>query len=101
MTSQCQGHAAESARAENPEALRLADLLDFNASSGHFTTSDQEEEAATELRRLHALCEEMGEALNLLLDEVFASGNGDASDYGWPKALNSSKAALAKWKESK
>lgn len=96
MTNPCQGHAAESARAEKPEALRLADLLDFNASSGHFTTSDQEEEAATELRRLHALCQEMGEALSAALTHF----GMDEDDWSKP-TFDQMRAVLNKWKESK
>lgn len=86
---------------EQPEALRLADKFRQLIIAFGMTERGNVAAAERELRRLHALCEELGGALNLLLDEVYASGNGDASDYGWPKALNSSKAALAKWKESK
>lgn len=71
MTNPCQGHAAESARAEQPEALRLADMvLRLRSHLGPWRDeSDPDEqaawdgytEAAAELRRLHALCEEIAE----------------------------------------
>jgi hypothetical protein len=39
---------------------------------------------------------DMYEALEALLYEVDASGNGTAQDHGWPAAVSASRAALAK-----
>jgi hypothetical protein len=44
---------------EQPEALRLADLVDHGSDSSHI-----EREVAAELRRLHALNGELLEALD-------------------------------------
>ncbi len=65
MTNPCQGHAAESAWAEKPEALRLADELDELYKTDGIGGVD---EAAAELRRLHALCGEMAGALRYTLE---------------------------------
>jgi len=48
-----------------PEALRLADLLDSAPYSSSLTN-----DAAEELRRLHAVNEELLEALKLMLDDA-------------------------------
>ncbi len=94
MTNPCQGHAAESARAEKPEALRLADELDEFYKTDGIGGVD---EAAAELRRLHALCEEMGEAL----DEMLTKFTKAQSTLKESEARIKAHAALAKWKESK
>ena len=99
---------------EQPEALRLANLLDFNSSSGHFTTSDEEAEAAAELRRLHALCEEMGDVIEMVADlssqewqERDGTRKGTTDNLGkrmWfisDSVMQEVKKASAKWKESK
>ena len=61
---------------EQPEALRLANRMALIGAS----MDGDADRAAAELRRLHALCEEMGEALEI---------------------ADGTLAALAKWKESK
>lgn len=73
-----------------PKALRLADELyvgDFDYLTNHG--------AAEELRRLHALCEEMAGALESVDDDtqhgMFITGS----------TRTEVRAALAKWKESK
>lgn len=73
---------------KQPKALRLADELDEFYKTDGIGGVD---EAAEELRRLHALCEEMGEALEDLIDTGFTRG---------PQGKRATK-ALAKWKESK
>lgn len=89
---------------KQPEALRLADELE----NGHcfesqpqvvygWITGDPTSDAATELRRLHALCQEMGEALERSDKELGASA-GYHRD-GPTRSANA--AALTKWKESK
>lgn len=74
-----------------PEALRLADLmLEKPDSDGHCM------KAAAELRRLHALCDEMGDALEAADEQLMLEGlNPDGP------TRNLVIAALAKWKESK
>ena len=93
---------------EQPEALRLADqVLALRSHLGPWRDeSDPDEQrmwddytaAAAELRRLHALCEEMREALERIagLDYANAAINCCALT-----AVEISQAALAKWKESK
>lgn len=87
------------------EALRLADQV--LALRSHLDPwrdeSDPDEQrmwddytaAAAELRRLHALCEEMGEALESVDDDtqhgMFITGS----------TRTEVRAALAKWEESK
>lgn len=39
---------------------------------------------------------ELYEALKLLLEEVELSGNAESGDFGWPAAVDKSRAALAK-----
>lgn len=80
---------------EQPEALRLADVMDSVDEEEVYGESSF---AATELRRLHALCEEMGEALDRIaaLDYANAAINCCALT-----AVEISQAALAKWEESK
>jgi hypothetical protein len=46
--------------------------------------------------RLIMAAPELLEALNDLLYEVVASGNGNAKDFGWPEAVAKSRAAIAK-----
>lgn len=46
--------------------------------------------------RLIAAAPELYEALVLLLAEVDFSGNGTAKDFGWPRATEAARAALAK-----
>jgi mevalonate kinase len=54
---------------EQPEALRLADLIDNDLKK-----AAHHEEAATELRRLHAVNAELLSALNALLPGAEAMG---------------------------
>ncbi len=103
----CQGHALETDKAESGvhftahrlvekqlNALRLADLMrEKPDSDGHCM------KAADELRRLHALCEEMGKAL-----EAAKAPLDLYKAYGWPDKAGFRRkvdTALAKWKESK
>lgn len=90
---------------KQPEALRLADALDSQDSP---TVWNHSREAAAELRRLHALCDEMGEAL----EGSNALSIGHAATYQFQHGLDDMHpthaaiikdniAALAKWKESK
>jgi hypothetical protein len=76
---------------EQPKALWLADMLEKG-----FRVDGPDSEAAAELRRLHALCDEMGEALQKhrgCVDERLSPEHAV-----WARKLD---AALAKWKESK
>ena len=75
--------------AEQTEALRLAIWLE---SFHHRET----ENAAAELRRLHALNRELLEALILLEREMVESGNAGSTDYGWKPAIEKTRAAIAK-----
>ena len=80
---------------KQPEALRLAEELERKALRYSFAVGTTEIDAADELRRLHALCEEMGEALGMCLHAVELAGwEGDM-------CADKARAALAKWKESK
>lgn len=91
---------------EQPEALRLADMvLSLRSHLGPWRDeSDSDEqaawdgytEAAAELRRLHALCEEMGDALSAALTHF----GMDEDEWSKP-TFDQMRAALAKWKESK
>ena len=81
---------------KQPEALRLAEMLEYNAASGTISNRDEETDSATELRRLYALCDELGEALQKhrgCVDERLSPEHAV-----WARKLD---AALAKWKESK
>lgn len=77
---------------EQPKALRLADEP--------FWTDDDCASAAAELRRLHALCEEMGEALERIAKYEWKKGCGFCHPEGC-ESPSIAKKALAKWKESK
>ena len=46
--------------------------------------------------RLISAAPELLEAMELLMTEVEESGNADAKDFGWPKAIKSARAAIAK-----
>jgi hypothetical protein len=81
---------------KQPEALRLAEMLEYNAASGTISNRDEETDSAAELRRLHALSHEMGEALNALLFLI----NRDAPQLSG-KTMGYAQTVLAKWKESK
>lgn len=81
---------------KQPEALRLAELMmEKPDSDGHCM------KAAAELRRLHALCEEMGEGLEALEESRAPTAcyyaKGSPVDKAWKRAFK----ARAKWKESK
>lgn len=78
---------------KQPEALRLADEL-----LASWPVVPPLHPAAAELRRLHALCDELGEALERIasLDYANAAINCCALT-----AVEISQAALTKWKESK
>lgn len=96
---------------EQPKALRLADMvLSLRSHLGPWRDeSDPDEqaawdgytEAAAELRRLHALCEEMGDALESIVE--CCEEDRCARDYAsrQTEIRGISRAALAKWKESK
>lgn len=79
-------------------ALRLADLLDKIPSYGHTPTDTA---AAAELRRQHALLEEMGSALRRLQ----LVGAMEPGMLGYGRGIKgvqeASRAALAKWEASK
>lgn len=92
---------------EQPKALRMADWMQNavhtypqmseDEPGGYYTEVDQVmDEAAAELRRLHALCEEIGEALEIA-DGTLAIDGYTPERPTRAKTL----AALAKWKESK
>lgn len=101
---------------EQPEALRLAYWLQNAVQTypqmsedepgGYYTQIDQVmDESAAELLRLHALCEEMGEALEGLERFVREADEECLSFFNWV-AINAeegkaARAAIAKWKESK
>ncbi len=54
-------------KTEQPLALRLADLIDYNTKYDlELTGTGIEEQAATELRRLHAENEALRQALDLI-----------------------------------
>lgn len=53
---------------KQPEALRLADSLDANASGGNVTTMDEERAIAQTLRRLHAENEALASKLKVYED---------------------------------
>lgn len=79
---------------KQPEALRLADLMrEKPDSDGHCM------KAADELRRLHALCDEMGEALERLERRVREAD--EECRCSMCSLVKEARAALAKWKESK
>ena len=80
---------------EQPEALRLADALDFGDSISVKANADN---AAAELRRLHALNQELLEALELAL---FAHGKmllSDPPQEAWKtyEVESKARAAIAK-----
>lgn len=80
---------------KQPEALRLA--------GEPFWTDDDCASASAELRRLHALCEEMGEALDNAHGELKGLARAPDSAYARPsdESIKEIEAVLAKWKESK
>jgi plasmid stabilization system protein ParE len=100
---------------EQPEALRLADEFRRLIVAFGMTERGNVAAAERELRRLHALCEEMGEALKIgeittpdFLDWVadrFIHVYGETPNMDFIHCLRSRSAAgrsaLAKWKESK
>ena len=89
---------------KQPEALRLADKC-LDCSPNREDVID----AAAELRRLHALCDEMGEALEAasqameymgdILNCIDATCEEDVERVA--PSFDMVRAALAKWKESK
>lgn len=62
---------------KQPEALRLADLLDENWEHH----SDRDTQAAAELRRLHAVNQEMLGALNAAEDLLYRMGIQSSDAY--------------------
>ena len=83
---------------EQPKALWLADMLEKG-----FRVDGPDSEAAAELRRLHALCDEMGEALEAIapfMDSLICYAS-TMTEYEPNAVAAKHKAALAKWKESK
>lgn len=76
---------------KQPEALRLADWIEEDMSC------QGDAEIAAELRRLHALCEEMGEALDCLIAVYDGGDTGSVVE----SSIDKCRRALAKWKESK
>ena len=76
---------------EQPEALRLADEL-----LASWPVVPPLRNSAAELRRLHALCEEMGEALET--SDRWLEGDGYSALGPTRRYI---RAAIAKWKESK
>jgi hypothetical protein len=97
---------------EQPEALRLADGLE-DAYPNVYTGLAQS--SAAELRRLHALCEEMAGALKIgeittpdflnWVADRFIHVYGENPNMDFIHCLRSraaaGRSALAKWKESK
>lgn len=77
---------------KQPEALRLADYLDDPSKPLY---AREVNEAADELRRLHALCDGMGEALKCIVE--FSSPMTAQQHELWPAM----RGAYEKWKESK
>jgi len=76
---------------DKPRALRLAQILSDDADEHDLIA----QEAAAELRRLHALCKEMGDALEASDEQLMLEGlrpDGPTRKHVL--------AALAKWKES-
>ena len=80
---------------EQPEALRRADALDHLIVDALLSQDGNTAKTSTELRRLHALCEEMAGALESVDNDtqhgMFITGS----------TRTEVRAALAKWKESK
>lgn len=86
---------------KQPNALRLADLLDKIPSYGHTPTDTA---AAAELRRQHALLEEMAGALQqITLRYVGLVDSGDAGNWDPETEVQviDARAVLAKWEASK
>lgn len=80
---------------DKPEALVLADIWRHFAIAAGAVQDDPMMRTEAELRRLHTLCDEMGEALGLCLHAVELAGwEGDM-------CADKARAALSKWKESK
>jgi hypothetical protein len=74
---------------KQPEALRLADLLDYAVGIEGYVR----DEAATELRRLHEVNAELVEALQFALDVLAAQ---DEIDQVLGAAIVTAEAAIAK-----
>lgn len=83
---------------KQPNALRLADLLDKIPSYGHTPTDTA---AAAELRRQHALLEEMAGAMRRLQMVGAMEPGMLGSGRGIKEAQESGLAVLAKWEASK
>lgn len=79
---------------KQPEALRLADALDRLVVDALLSQDGNTAKTSTELRRLHALCEEMGEALETI--DRWLEGDGYSIDGSTRRFIRT---ALAKWKE--
>lgn len=77
---------------EQPEALRLALIFDDAAQMMGATPDDYFCQTAAELRRQHALLEEMAGAIAL------ADGMPEAKTH---PAIKAARAVLAKWEASK
>ena len=77
---------------KQPEALRLADLLDLGGDA----TRPNHWEAAIELRRLHEVNQELLEALKCIVDVNPELWDADVRDQFEPWAKNRARAAIAK-----
>jgi hypothetical protein len=91
---------------KQPEALRLACIFEDSAEAMGSTSDDYFYKAAAELRRQHALLEEMAGAMDYVVRDLEVrsqwkegvdKGVVDIGDGAYQQA----KAALAKWEASK
>jgi hypothetical protein len=83
---------------KQPEALRLADAL-ANLRRWHELTDDECDKAAAELRRLHAVNQELGAALRRLISYCNTLENRLMEADGEHPALQEAKEAYAKLEE--
>lgn len=96
---------------KQPEALRLADTFEGAAQMMEAASDDYFYKGAAELRRQHALLEEMAWSLRECLDDTIDAINRHVAEYGETykpqrlQALRNQQAGaedvLAKWEASK